>query len=225
MPSDTILLPQRLAEAARYALMRRLLPAICHDIAGTLQPISMMAAILDKRLQSETPNMAQLGKNTQAMLTMSRQAAITSSNLMTWLAPKDGDRVALGTVVGESLGLVSTELSFRGFSIANKTADLKIHVPQGMIRSVFTASLIALTDVFDGSALIVIEADMTDAGMQLKIMLEAGGNHELAGLGRTPNYRSLGWDDVQELADAEGVSLSRGANFVQLLHTNPADLD
>lgn len=223
MSSDTLVLQKRLAEAARYALMRRLLPAICHDIAGTLQPISMMAAILDKRLQSETPNMAQLGKNTQAMLAMSRQAASTSFNLMTWLGPKGSDRVALATAVEESLGMINTELSFRGFSIANKTADQKFEVPAGVIRSVFTASLIALTDVFDEVALIVISAGRTDAGMQLKVLLEAGGNPELAGLGRTPNYRSLDWDDVQQLADAEGVSLSRGANFVQLHYTSPAD--
>ena len=45
----------RLAEGPRYALLRRLAPAIRHDMAGSLQPISMVAAMLEKRLQKPDP--------------------------------------------------------------------------------------------------------------------------------------------------------------------------
>jgi hypothetical protein len=224
MSSDIPFLKERLAEAARYALMRRLLPAIRHNIAGTLQPVGMMSAMLERRMKAATPDLDQLGKNAQALNTLSREAAATSLGLMTWLAPKDNDLVAVNSAVEESLGLMTTELSFRGFSIDNETAHLQMQLPRGILRSVLTASLIALTDVVEGAAKVVVTAGMADNEAQLKITLEPGGSPELVGLGggRVQAYRSLGWDDVQALADAEGVSLSHDAHSVQLRYCTPA---
>jgi len=225
MSSDIPFIRERLAEAARYALMRRLLPAIRHNIAGTLQPIGMMSAMLERRMKAAAPDMDQLGKSTQALNTLSREAAAVSLGLMTWLAPRDNDLVALNGAIEESLGLMSTELSFRGFSIANETADLQFELPRGILRSVFTASLMALTDVVEGAAKVVVTAGLTDRQTQLKISLEPGGSPEMLGMGgRTQAYRSLGWDDVQALAEAEGVSLIHDSQCVQLYYRIPADL-
>ena len=44
-----------LEEAARYALLRRLMPAIRHHLVGEFQPIGMVAAMLERRLQAATP--------------------------------------------------------------------------------------------------------------------------------------------------------------------------
>lgn len=209
-------LNERLAEAAHYALMRRLMPAIRHDIAGSLQPIGMMAAMLQKRMQAPTPDLAQLGKNSQALSNLSREAAVTSQNLMTWLAPRDNNPVTVSAGIEESLGLISTELSFRGFSIANETAALQMELPRGVLRSVFTASLIALTDLFEGAANIVVTAVMTGNATLLQIALEAGGSPDLVPQGRMPPYRCLDWDDVQALAAEQGVSLTYAARSVQL---------
>lgn len=224
MSSDIPFLNERLAEAARYALMRRLLPAICHNIAGSLQPIGMMAAMLERRMQAAAPDLAQLGKSSQALNTLSREAVATSLNLMNWLAPRDNDLVAVNGAIEESLRLVTTELSFRGFSVINQTADMQTSLPRGILRSVFTASLIALTDRVEGAAKVVVSAELTDSQTQLKITLKPGGTAELAGLGgRTQIYRSLDWEDVQELAKAEGVSLSYDANCAQLRYRTPVD--
>jgi hypothetical protein len=223
MSSDPSFMQQRLAEAARYALMRRLLPSIRHDIAGTLQPISMLAAVIHRQAQSGALDPVQLGKNSQALTSLTGEAAASCLNLMNWLAPKDNDLVAADGAIEESLALMTTELSFRGFSIANETAGLDLRLPRAIFRSVFTASLIALTDSFEGVASIVISAGATDAGTQLNITLEPGGSLELGLSARTPVYRSLGWDDVQLLAQAEAVALSHGANWVQLLYCTPAN--
>ncbi|MDB5742318.1 MAG: hypothetical protein JWR68_633 [Polaromonas sp.] len=223
MPCDPSLLKERLAEAARYALMRRLLPAIRHNIAGTLQPIGMMSAMLERRMKAAAPDLAQLGKSTQALHALSREAAAVSLGLMTWLGPKDNDLVALNGAVEESLGLMTTELSFRGFSIANETAQLALPLPRGMLRSVFTASLIALTDAVEGAAKIRVTADTKDSETCLAISLEPGGSMELGYLGgRTQTYRSLDWEDVRVLAEAEGVALSHDAGGVQLRYCAPA---
>jgi hypothetical protein len=222
MSSDIPFLKERLAEAARYALMRRLLPAIRHNIAGTLQPIGMMSAILERRIKAAVPDMAQLDKNTQALSTLSREASATSQNLMTWLAPKDNDPVEVSPAIDESLGLMTTELSFRGFSIANETAQLQLQLPKGILRSVFTASLIALTDKVEGAAKIVVTAGTTDGRVQLKITLESGGSDEMAECGGQARiYRSLDWDEVELLADAEGVSLVHDEHWVELRYVAP----
>lgn len=217
MSSEIPFLKERLAEAARYALMRRLLPAIRHNIAGTLQPIGMMSAMLERRMKVASPDLAVLGKSTQALTALSREAAATSLGLMTWLAPRDNDLVAVNSAVEESLDLMSTELSFRGFSVVNQTADVLTELPKGILRSVFTAGLIALTDSVEGAASVVVSATVEAGDIRLKITLEPGGTAELVAMGnRMPTYRALQWADVQAVADAEGVSLKYAPDCVQL---------
>ena len=217
MSSDIPFLKERLAEAARYALMRRLLPAIRHNLAGSMQPIGMMSAMLERRIKSAVPDMAQLGNNTQALTALSREAAATSLNLMTWLGPRDNDLVAVNSAVEESLGLISTELSFRGFCVVNQTADVLTKLPKGILRNVFTASLIAVTDSVEKAASVVVSATEEAGSTRLKIAIEPGGTAELAAMeSPMPTYRTLQWADVQALADAEGVHLVYAPDFVQL---------
>lgn len=217
MSSEIPHLKERLAEAARYALMRRLLPAIRHNLAGTLQPIGMMSAMLERRIKAAAPDMAQLAKNTQALTTLSREAAAASLNLMTWLAPKDNEPITVNSAVEESLGLMATELSFRGFSLDNQATDAVTKLPKGMLRSVFTASLIALTDAARQPSGVVVSVEGEAGDTRLRITITAAAPNELATLGnRMPTYRSLQWADVQALADAEGVHIEYAPDFVRL---------
>ena len=217
MPIEITHLNERLAEAARYALMRRLMPAIRHHIAGSLQPIGMMSAMLERRIMAANPDMAQLGKNARALSALSRDAAAISLNLMTWLAPRDNDPITIISGVEESLGLIATELSFRGFDVVNSTADVFARLPKAVLRSVFTASLIALTDAAEHAAQVVIassqEADIT----QLKIsIVQLNTAPPVRAENHISNYRTLQWDDVQALADAQGVQLHHASDLVQL---------
>lgn len=219
MTSEIPFLSDRLAEAARYALMRRLLPGIRHNIASSMQPVSMMAAMMERRLRVQAPDLPELAKSSQALNTLSREAVAASLNLMNWLAPKHNHPVAVNSAVDEALGLVSTDLSFRGFSIVNQTLDLPACLPQGIVRSVFIACVIALTDRAEAAADVVVSAKLNGNQTQLTIRLEAGGKAELAGMEAPAQaYRSLDWDDVQALADAEGVELEYDMLEVRLRH-------
>jgi len=225
MSSEIPHLKERLAEAARYALMRRLLPAIRHNLAGTLQPIGMMSAMLERRIKSDAPDMALLAKSSQALTALSREAAATSLNLMSWLSPRNNELIAVNSAVDESFSLLATELSFRGFSLDNQTAEPVTQLPKGMLRSVFTASLIALTDAVEKPAGVVatIEGEANDA--RLRITIEAVAPNDLLPLeNRMPIYRLLQWTDVHALAEAEGVQIEYALDFVQLHYTgiNPA---
>ena len=220
MSSEIPHLKERLAEAARYALMRRLLPAIRHNLAGTLQPIGMMSAMLEKRMGSAAPDMGQLVRNAQALTSLSREAAATSLNLMTWLAPKDNEPVAVGAAVEESIGLMGTELSFRGFALDNQATESTTKLPRGMLRSVFMASLIALTDTVDQPAGVVVSVHGGPGDTRLRIELQADALADPPfPLNRMPTYRNLHWADVQALADAEGVHIEYARDFAQLRHS------
>ena len=58
--SATVSLEERLAEAATYALLRRLTPALRHHMVGALQPLGMVAAMLERRSQVAAPDMASI---------------------------------------------------------------------------------------------------------------------------------------------------------------------
>ena len=217
MAIETSYLSERLAEAARYALMRRLMPAIRHHIVGTLQPIGMVSTMLERRILTVAPDMLQLGKDTQALNTLAREAAATSLNLMTWLAPRDNDWVAVGSALEEALNLIATELSFRGFAVVNEAAGISAKLPRGMLRSVFTASLIALTDAAGRPGKVRVAATEGSGGVQLQISVLASTMAETAVIeNRLPSYRALQWADVQALANAEGVQLQQDADSVRL---------
>ncbi len=208
-------LKERLAEAARYALLRRMAPALRHDMAGALQPISMMAAMLEKRLQKPAPDMAALGKNGSAINTLAREAAASCMSLMTWLAPRDDVPVAVGACIAESLGLVATELSFRSINLVNEVGEDSGTVLLTRIRGVFMAGLLALTDECDAPAQVHLSAHAAGGGTVVSMRLSPTDGEPMAG-GSPLAYRKLDWDDVQALADAQGVTLSQGDGRLEL---------
>lgn len=212
---NTNSLKNRSSEAALYALLRRLVPAIRHNMMGTLQPVSMMAAMLEKRLQASTPDLALLGKHCASLKDLSREASSTSTALMSWLQPQTNERVGLQAGIEDAVSLVSSELSFRGFTLVNQTAGVHMDVPQDLLRHVFLASLMALTDAAPCVGAVLLTAHAVDDALVLDIEMTAvKGDAPLDGY---QAYRALDWDDVQSLADdAEGVSFKRDPGSVTL---------
>lgn len=201
-------------EAARYALLRRIAPAIRHHMAGTLQPIGMISAILERRLQAATPDMAVLRENCKSISALSRTAAGASLNLISWVAPRENGIVLLEAGVEECLGMLSTDLAFRGFTVANRVTAADVHVSQSALRTVFTASLIALTDAAPAPASVLVTSELTGDTARLCISVTPEDGASAAQEPRS--YRNLGWDDATALAGAEQVSISQGASRVEL---------
>lgn len=218
MHHDPEVLRERLAEAARYALLRRMAPAMRHDMAGALQPVSMMAAMLEKRLQKPEPDLLALAKNGNAINTLAREASLACMNLMTWLAPKDDMPVAVNSTLAESLGLVATEMSFRGINLVNETGDEAGMVLLSGLRGVFMASLLALTDECAVPSDIVLTANAAGADTVLGLRASPSGAEAMM-TGGVPAYRKLGWEDVEALAEVQGVALARDAGVVELRFT------
>lgn len=210
-----------LEEAARYALLRRLTPTLRHHLVGEFQPIGMIAAMVDRRLQAEQPNLVSLRENSASLGKLSRAAANNCMNIMTWVAPKGADTVALDEGVQECLGLLSTEFRFKGLVIVNEVrpAQLdgaaRIAVPLNAIRSVLPAALLALSDETRGAADLHVAAESSHSGT-VQLTLSRRSAERPAENGSNAEYRPICWRDVEVLAHAESVGYARIKDGVQL---------
>lgn len=193
-------------EAARYAVLRRIGSAIRHQIAGALQPVSMMSSMVERRLQAESPNLEALRRNGGEMSVLARNASAECVALMSWLAPPADERVSLHQAVEDCLHLLTTELSFRGFSVSDSTGGETALVCRPQVRTLLVASLLALTDSAAQGGDVRVSAVRSGARVLLRLALGAGeeaGEPPLPGKG----YRALSWTDVQALAESEDVRL------------------
>lgn len=202
-------------EAARYALLRRIAPAIRHHMAGTLQPIGMISAILERRLQASAPDLAVLRDNSKSISTLSRSAASACMNLITWVVPKENGVISLEAGVEEALGMLATDLAFRGFTVSNQVNAPEVNTSVFALRTVFTACLIALTDAARAPASVVLRSEPADG--QTRVCITVTRDKGQAAPDEARTYRALGWDDVQALAAAEKVSISHSADHADML--------
>src|SRR3954452_1863483 len=96
------------AEAARYALLRRLAPAMRHHLVVHLQPIGMVYEIMDRRLNAPQPNLAEVHEGAQKINSYARAALASCLDVITWLAPEDTARTTAAEGVRECLDLLQT---------------------------------------------------------------------------------------------------------------------
>ena len=211
------------AEAARYALLRRLAPAMRHDMAGGFQPVMMLATVVEKRLLAATPDLSTLVKNSSDIRTLAIAATRSSLDLIGWMAIDPNARVGLGQGIKDALHLVATEFSFKGFKFVNQTEGEATEVGQDHLRGVFVAALLALTDAAAASTAnilltaardgpdVLVSISLTDVGATLGAIAP----HEEFLIGQAA-YRKIDWDDVQAIADADGLSVIYETGSVML---------
>ena len=194
-----------MAEAARYALLRRLAPVLRHNMAGALQPLGMMSAILERHLQKPDPDLAALARQSSQLTKLAREASNNCMGLMTWLSPNTSDLVTLAAGIEEAVGLVMNELMFKGFTVVNQTRDVQTNLPRSLTRNVFVAALMALTDTATAPANVVLAAQLADSDLVLTISVQPLQGELLPG--GNVSYRNIEWEDVQALADVESVRI------------------
>ena len=69
-----MLLMDPLADAARYAVPSRMAAVLCHDVAGSMQPVLMVLLVLDRRLQFTELDLAATAKNVKSFDALTKQA-------------------------------------------------------------------------------------------------------------------------------------------------------
>ena len=199
-------LPATNAEAARYGVLRRLVPALKHDMVVDLQAVSMMAEVLNARLEKGSPNQAELQKSISKINRLARDAVATCLAVTAWIDPVADEGVALHDGVENCVMLLLSSFNFHGFSISNQVLQDEFEVDKGTLRNLLAAALIVLTDNAPGPCDIVISAEIEPGFASLVVQCLPR-----AGDGETPvrdaGYRQLEWTDIQALALAESVEI------------------
>lgn len=195
------------AEAARYALLRRLAPSMRHHLVVNLQPIGMVYEIMDRRLRAPEPKLAEIHDGAHKINGYARAALGSCLDVVTWLAPEEDARTTAAEGVRECLGLVATSFTFRGYALRNEVGDIPGEVKRASFRTVLTAALIHLTDDNAPPAEIVLDAQSTADALVVTLDLRSTDGEQ--GFATAPAYRLLTWADLQALARDECVGLQR----------------
>lgn len=201
------LVADRLAEAARYTLLRRLAPSMRHHLVVNLQPIGMIYEVMDRRLKAAQPDLRDVHDSAHKINSFAKAALHSCLDVVTWLAPDEDVPTTGEAGVRECLALVATSLTFRGYNLRSEIGDLPGEVRRSAMRSVVTAALIHATDHTLAPADLTLSARATDPGLVLTLTVrQTQGEPSFVA---EPAYRRLEWADLDALATADGVTVSR----------------
>ncbi len=211
------------AEAARYALLRRLGPALRHDLVVHLQAVAMMAEVLGARLERD-PQDSGLPQHLGRMHLLARDAVAGALQVAGWLLPPEDDAVDLREGLEESLGLVRSSLGFRGLQLQADLPEAGLPVSRDRLRHLLLGALLHLSDLGGPAGTLRLQARTDAAGAVLRLTLDTrgqdiaiAGDDDLDGetgslsadaritSDQEAGYRALRWSDVQALAGETGA--------------------
>lgn len=213
-------LNDRLAEAACYAMLRRLMPVLRHDVAGAMQPVRMLMMVLERRVHAPVPDMQAITKNVVSVSALTKQATADCINALEWVGSSQEAQVTVRSSVDEAIKLLGLELSAHGLALVNGISDDTATAPQSFLRTVFMGALLAFCDqrATGGKLQVSFEA-ATDSPCTQRLRLQmlpgdAGEPPEFQDM--TRKYRPLDWPDVQAMARLFGVTVTHGDGWLTL---------
>lgn len=201
------------AEAARYGVLRRLAPALKHDMVVNLQAIAMMAEVLNARLERGSPAPDQFQGSIAKLNRLARDAVANCLKVASWIEPGEDEGVRLSDGVDDCLSLLASNFNFRGFVVIRDVPDSPFQVSRVVLRHLLVASLITLTDAAQGPCEVLVKVEVSGGMAEISVRISPRQN-EFEGLPFEPSYRQLDWQDVQALALAESVELVRGNDHI-----------
>ena len=196
-----------LEEGARYALLQRLTPVLQHQIMGTFQSVSMITVMMERRLQSDSPNLENLRQDCGLLGSVSESAVKSIIELLTWVRPKPAATQRFDAGVQECASLLFNEFKLKGFVIANEVAQIDAQVSSQALRSVVSAALVTLGDLSTAPATLTLRAEAFPDRIDLSIALDPLDDQATKTV-PAHGYRLLNWRDVELLAGAESVGLA-----------------
>jgi hypothetical protein len=202
------------AEAARYALLRRLAPSMRHHLVVNLQPIGMIYEVMDRRLKAPVPDLAHVQDSAGKINGFAKAALASCVDVVSWTAPDDAVAVSVADAARECAGLLATSLSFRGYALRNEVQAAPGTVRRTAIRHLLAATLLHCTDHHPAPADLVLSSSAEQEAVLVRVAVRpTDGNR---GMASEANYRRITWDDLQALARADGVQVTREADAVAL---------
>ena len=203
------------AESARYGVLRRLGPALKHDMVVNLQAIAMMAEVLNARLERGSPAPEEFRTSISKLNRLARDAVTNCLKVAAWIEPQEDEGVRLATGIEDCIGLLASNFNFRGFLVKQDLADAPFQVSTVSLRNLLIASLITLTDAAGGPCVVNIGSEVKGGLAEITVHITPRLDGYEA-LPYEPGYRLLDWADVQALAVAESVELVRAPDRIVL---------
>ncbi len=201
------------ANAIRYAVLRRLAPGIRHSLMGELQAIQFLAELAARQLHA-SGDAAKIGDGLAHIISQTRNTVGTCRSIVEWLRPDAGETTALGEGVEQCLKLAGDEWPLRGVEARTELRAADALVDRAALRELFTASLIALTDMHPGTLDIDVHSAADAEDVELRLYARAADRR--SSMPPLDDERKFTWADVQMLAKAHGVPCSCQAHGATL---------
>jgi hypothetical protein len=212
--AENLIATDAAAEAARYALLRRLAPSMRHHLVVNLQPIGMVYEIMDRRLRVPEPNLEEVRDGARKISGYAKAALASCVDVVTWLAPDESARCTAGQGIAEVLSLIATGFTFRGFSLRDDGVEMPGEVRRASFRNVVTGAFLWISDEHRAPAQIAIGAESSDNALVISLSLTpVEGDQPFS---TAPTYRPITWPDLQALAAGDGVGLTRNGASVRI---------
>lgn len=206
--------PSSQAEAARYALLRRLASSMRHHLVVNLQPIGMIYEVMDRRLRAPVPDLRHVQDSAAKINTFAKAALASCVDVVSWFAPDDAATVTVEDAARECATLLATSFSFRGYALRNQVEPVPGTIRRAAGRHLVAAALIHCTDHRPAPADIVLSAAAEDGMARVTVTVRpAQGGQAVA---TEANYRAIEWSDLEALANADGVQLAREGDTITL---------
>ena len=208
------------AEAACHAVLRRLASALRHDMAGAMQPLGMIAMVLQRRLQMPEPDLQAIAKNVAVINTLAKEASAGCMNVIDWLAPHEAFSVGLQAGVEEVIKLLALELSECGLvPVVEMTAGATL-APQSFFRTVVAGAVFSLCDQRGQAGTLQISCEGgagNGDGHHAEVLMLRVVADPAAGVSTQPlNPRCISWQDVEAMAATFDLAVARGEGWISL---------
>ena len=208
-----------MANAARQTVLRRVAPALKHDMVVNLQAVAMMAEMLNARIERGSVSTADLQSNISKLNRLAREAVMGCVKVTSWIDAADEESVPLHQGIQECVGLLSASFNFRGFAIANEVTASEFEVCRHAVRNLLAASLITMADSAASACEFVVDADTTSGFAVVTVRSRPRQQQPAAPI---PPATEAGprpvvdWNEVQALAAAEGAEIARTDDGITL---------
>lgn len=210
-----------LEDGARYALLQRLTPVLQHQLMGNFQSMDMIAVMMDRRLESASPDLESMRQDCALLGSVSGSAIKSVIDLLTWVCPKPAVTQRFDAGVEECATLLRNEFKLKGFVIANEVSQVAAEFSSQSIRSVVSAALVCLSDQSTASGTLTLRAQVLSNRIDLSIDLRI---HESQSprISHANDCRLMNWRHLELLASAESVGIVRNDRGVQLAFKLPS---
>ena len=202
-----VTMPSSAAEAARYALLRRLAPSMRHHLVVNLQPIGMIYEVMDRRLRAPAPDLANVHESAGKINGFAKAALTACVDVVGWLAADEAAGITLAEAARECSALLATSFSFRGYALRNEVGAVPGTVRRAAIRNLLTGALLHVTDHQPAPADLVLTCTPQAEAAVVSIAFRPTPSDKA--IAAEANYRRITWDDVQALAQADGAAVTR----------------